>query len=868
MAKDTNIFSTKEVKSVSSKKRGIWTIVWLPAALLLALCAGSLTGILGSYYLNNSRYATEVSALATYRPPQVTKIYADDGETVLAEFAIEKRIPIKEKDIPPLVENALLAIEDVRFYDHMGIDPYRMAGVLVKYASTGKTEGASTITQQLTKNLFLSRDRTFTRKFNEWMMALEIERFYTKRQILEMYMNYVFLGAGAYGFEAGARTYFGKTLKDLNLEEAALLAAIPKSPEYSPTRNSKKALIRRNTVLNQMAKYGYITQAQANEAKAKPIKLADSAYYQSLPKSTAWDYPVEEIRKYLEDKYTTRVAQGGLQVYTTINVEAQKIATSVVRQRLRACDRGKPWRSEYLNILTDQDNKPLTEEKAINRKLKTFKHADWYGDEYAEGEFIKGLVMRINETTDQATVRFGKYSANLTAKDMGRSRSTPKKELKPGYLGEFEILEVDDENQTLKVKLTQTPEVQAAMTTIDAKTGEVVAMVGGYDFHTSKFNNATQALRQTGSCYKPYVYTAAVEDGFTPDTMVSGAPIRRGGWQPHNYNGTSSHPNVPMKTALAKSYNLAAVHLLEQVGIQKGAQMVRRFGISNPMAPSLPSALGASEASLIDMVSAYSVFPNRGIRMEPHLIRKVLDRDGKVLEEWDKKKITSKVTSEYVALTMVEMMRGVTRGGGTASGANAAGHPLAGKTGTVNDWTDAWFIGYTPRYATGVWIGNPKRKVNLGRHMTGGGGALPYFNGFMRKFMKDKKRETFPKPPKVPSEIKALVDQRKREQLERLEKADEAGKKLGGSFKSGKRSGSTTKKTSEESANSNTSTGEKGTDENSNNNKSTVGGDKIIKITKPTPKPSLKPTPRTTPPPPKPTPKKGGTKRKGKKGDG
>lgn len=867
MAKDTNIFSTKEVKSVSTKKRGFWTLVWLPAALLLALSAGSLTGILGSYYLNNSRYATEVSALATYRPPQVTKIYADDGETVLAEFAIEKRIPIKEKDIPPLVEHALLSIEDSRFYDHMGIDPYRMGGVLVKYVSTGKTEGASTITQQLTKNLFLSRDRTFTRKFNEWMMALEIERFYTKRQILEMYMNYVFLGAGAYGFEAGARTYFGKTLKDLNLEEAALLAAIPKSPEYSPTRNMEKARTRRNTVLNQMAKYGYITQSEAEEAKAKPIKLSDSAYYQSLPKSTSWDYPVEEIRKYLEDKYTTRVAQGGLQVYTTINIDAQKIATSVVRQRLRAYDRGKAWRSDYRNILTDDEENPLTEEKDINRRLESFKHADWYGDEYEKGEFIKGLVIRINDTTDQASVRFGRFKANVTAKDMGRSRSTPKKEFKIGYLAEFEILEVDDESQTLTVDLIQTPEVQAAMTTVDAKTGEIVAMVGGYDYHTSKFNNATQGLRQTGSCYKPYVYTAAVEDGFTPETMVSGAPIRRGGWQPHNYNGTSSHPNVPMKTALAKSYNLAAVHLLEQVGIQKGAQMVRRFGISNPMAPSLPSALGASEASLIDMVSAYSVFPNKGVRMEPHLIKKVLDRDGKVLEDWDRKKITSKVTSEYVALTMVEMMRGVTRGGGTASGANAGGHPVAGKTGTVNDWTDAWFIGYTPRYVTGVWIGNPERKVNLGRHMTGGGGALPYFNGFMSQFMKGKKMETFPKAPDVPTEIKALVDQRKREQLERLEKADEAGAKLGGSYKPGKRV-TTTKKVENDSDNSNSSTtGETGTDGDNNNSKPPETGGKTVIIV-PTPQPQVNTTPRRTPPPVKPTPDTGGTKRKGKKGDG
>ncbi len=869
---ESSILQTKEVKSVKSgKKKSLWRMIWFPTALILALAAGGLTGVLGSYYLNNSRYSTEVSALATYRPPQVTKIYADDGETILAEFAIEKRIPIKYKDIPPAVEDSLLAIEDYRFKKHIGIDFYRLGGVIVKNITTGSKEGASTITQQLVKNLFLSKEQTYTRKISEWMMALEVERFYTKNQILEMYMNYVFLGAGAYGFEAGSRIYFSKTLKDLTLEEAALLAAIPKSPSnYSPTRSLEKAKRRRNIVLDQMRKYfpDKYSQSEINTAKGTEIKLSDSAYYQSLPKSTAWDYPVEEVRKYLEQKYTTRVAQGGLEVYTTINVEAQEIATRVVRKRLRSYARNRKWRSEYLEVLTDQNNKPLTDEKDIARKLRSFKHADWYEDNYEKGEFIKGLVMRINSVDDEATIRFGKYNANLTSKNMGRSRSTPKKELKVGYLAEFEVLSVDEENETLTVKLTQTPEVQAAMTTVNAKTGEIVSMIGGYDFHTSKFNNATQGLRQTGSCYKPFVYAAAVEDGFTPNTIVSGAPIKRGGWQPHNYNGTTSHPNVPMKTALAKSYNLAAVHLLQQVGIQSGAQMVRRLGIKNPMAPSLPSALGASEASLIDMVSAYSTFPNAGVRVQPHLIRKVLDRDGKVLEEWEK--TSFKVTSEYVALTIVDMMRGVTRGGGTAPGANAAGHPLAGKTGTVNDWTDAWFIGYTPTYVTGVWVGNPKRKENLGRHMTGGGGALPYFNGFMSQFMRGKKRVSFPKPPKIPTEIKSLVEQRKREQLEKLEKADADGRTLGGRLKTGTKTRST--KTKTKTGESKTITledlknGETGGAKSDTNK---TGGGDGGKKTSQTPKPlGGKPTPaKTKPPTQKPTPKRG-TRRKGKKGDG
>lgn len=847
MARERKIVE-REVGSIDNGNGFLTKLVWLLVALLLALAAGGLTGLIASYYLNNSRYSVEVSALATYRPPQVTTIYADDGETVLAEFAIEKRIPIKEQDIPKNVENALLAVEDYRYYNHIGIDPYRIAGAVFKNITTGSSEGASTITQQLAKNLFLYKDQTYTRKVNEWMVALQIERFYTKRQILEMYMNYVFLGAGAYGFEAGARTYFGKSLKDLNLEESALLAAIPKSPEYSPTRNMQKAEMRRNIVLDQMAKYGYITESEAAAAKAKPIKLADTAYYQSLPKSTAWDYPVEEIRKYLEEKYTTRVAQGGLKVYTTINVEGQKLATKAIRERLRAYDRGRKWRSEYQNVLVDADRQPLTDEKDISKTLNSFKHADWYGDEYEEGEYIKGLVVSQNSNADEVGVRFGRYKAVVRSGNMGRSGKRPKEELKPGSLAEFLVKKVDNKNQMLEVELSQVPEVQASIVCINAKNGEIVTMVGGYDFHTNKFNNATQGLRQTGSAYKPFIYTAAVEDGMTPDMLVSGAPIKRGGWQPTNYGGAPSHPNVPMRIALAKSYNIAAVHLLEQVGIQAGAQMVRRFGISNPMAPSLPSALGASEASLLEMVSAYSSFPNKGVRVHPHLIRKVYSRDGSLLEEWDG--ASSRVTSEYVALTMVDMMRGVVAGGGTASGASAGGHPLAGKTGTVNNETDVWFIGYTPSYVTGVWMGNPERKVSLGAGMTGGHGAVPYFNAFMIPFMKDKPRESFPGVPPIPADIRTLIERNKREELEKLEKADQAAIKSG-AITTTETTGETPTRTENGSNPSGTETTKPTQTENS------------PPVAKP---PATKPPAKETAPSENDKPE--GTKRKGKKGDG
>jgi len=746
---------------------------WLPAVILLALSAGGLTGIIAAYELNYSRAANEVAALATYRPSVVTRVYADDGETVIGEFALEKRIPLKYEEIPPVLKNAILAVEDVRFYDHIGIDPIRIVGAGWKNLTTDKVEGGSTLTQQLTKNLFLSKEQTLKRKVNEWILALQIERYYTKNQIMELYVNHMFLGANAYGMEAGAETYFGKQAKDLTLAEAALLAGVPKAPsDYSPTSNPAKAKERRDLVLDLMAKNGFASQADVDAAKAKPIQLADTAYYQSQPRSSVYDYPVEYIRQELEDKYTTRVAQGGLSVYTTINVEAQKRAYDVLRAGLRTYDRTHTsWRSSYTMIPTPINN---GEGPATQTELNNYKHPDWYGNDYETGRHLMGLIMKVDRARNEANVRFGNFTSTLTAADMGWGKRQPKDEFKAGHLAEFEIKEVDEKSRRLKVELSQVPSVQGAMMTLNAKTGEIVSMIGGYDFYTNKFNNAIQAYRQTGSCFKPFIYTAAVEWGMTPDTTVSGAPISIGDWQPHNYDGSTGCSDMPMKTALAKSMNIPAVHLLQTVGIQTGAQMVRRFGIKVPMSPYLPSALGATEVPLDQMVSAYSAFPNKGIRVEPHLIRKVLDRDGGPLEEWER--TTYKVMNEYVALTMVSMMRGVVTGG-TATAAMSLGVPVAGKTGTVNDHTDVWFIGYTPTYVTGVWMGYPGKKKPLGNDMTGAHGALPMFVDFMKTFLKDKPKEEFPKAPNMPEDMKELFRQRQRElAAERAEFAADANK--------------------------------------------------------------------------------------------
>jgi penicillin-binding protein 1A len=759
-----------------AQRRHIWRRFWLPAVLLLALAAGGLTGIIAAYELNYSRAANEVAALATYRPSVVTRIYADDSKTIIGEFALEKRIPLKYEEIPAVMKNAILAVEDARFYDHVGIDPIRIIGATWKNLTTDRVEGGSTLTQQLAKNLFLSREQTIKRKLNEWALALQIERYYTKNQIMELYANHIFLGANAYGVEAGAETYFGKQAKDLTLGEAALLAGIPKAPgEYSPTIHPEEARKRRDLVLDLMTRNEFASQPEVDAEKAKPIQLADTAYYQSQPKSSPFDYPVEYIRQELEDRYTTRVAQGGLSVYTSINVEAQKKAVGVVRAGLRRYDRSHTgWRSSYTMIPTSVNN---GEGPPNRQELNNYKHPDWYGNDYEPGKYIMGLVMKIDRGRNEAVVRFGSYTATVTAADMGWSRRQPRDELKPGFLAEFAIKEVDKKDRRLQVELSQVPAVQGAMMTLNAKTGEIITMVGGYDFYTNKFNNATQAYRQTGSAFKPFVYTAAVEWGMTPDTMVSGAPITMGDWQPHNYDGSLGNADLPLKMALAKSMNIPAVHLLQTVGIQTGAQMVRRFGIKVPMAPYLPSALGATEVPLDQMVSAYSAFPNKGIRVEPHMIRRVLDRDGAVLEEWEK--TTYKVVNEYVALTMVSMMRGVVEFG-TATAARSLGVPLAGKTGTVNDHTDVWFMGYTPTYVTGVWMGYPSKKKPLGNDMTGGVGALPFFIDFMKDFLKDKPKEDFPKAPGMPEDMRELFRQRQRElAAERAELAAEAEKLFG-----------------------------------------------------------------------------------------
>ncbi len=745
----------------------------LLALLILSIIAGGLTGLVFAYQAGLTSFAAEVEGLADYRPSEITKVYADDGKTVIGELSLERRIPLASDEIPDTMKKAILAIEDTRFDDHIGIDPIRLfAAAIEDIRRNRRAQGASTLTQQLARLLFLKPEKSFIRKIKEIMYALQIERYYTKEQIMTLYCNQIFLGGGAYGVEAAANYYFSKPVKDLTLDQYALIAALPKAPQqYSPVLHPTPAKNRRNLVLQQMTEAGYITQAEADEAKAKPLGLnLDDARGKS--DKSAYAYFVEDVRQELQrllvaDKHSQDamdIYRAGLSVYTTLDAEAQQQAVEAVRHGLRLYEKRHGWHLKFDNVVASE-----------GASLDSYRHPSWRASAPRVDDTITGLILDPN---DHGTlVSFGNYSAVITVKNTTAiAAKSPAKLFKRGDLAEFVVKAVDESKHTLTVELEPSPEVQGALILLDAKTGEVKAMVGGYDFATSKFNHATQANRQTGSAFKPFIYATAMEQGLKPDDIVDDAPFRRGNWEPHNYDNTYMG-SIPLRKALALSRNIPAVRVLDEVGMSNAQQLVRRIGLPNPMAPFLPSALGATEEPLLAMVSAYSTFPNGGVRVEPVRIKRVVDRDGRVLE--DAKPKSYKVVSEYVAAQMVDMMRGSVEFG-TATRAKSLGRELAGKTGTVNDYTDAWFIGYTPSIACGVWIGFDEKRT-LGKGESGASAALPFWLTFMEQYFKDKPKEKFGKIPELPEDLKRVQLARAHERSDRLRTDIESGDVLPGS---------------------------------------------------------------------------------------
>ncbi len=679
--------------------------------VLLSAAVGATVGLLLVY----STDLPQVEELERYRPSSVTELYDGQGR-VIGTFALQRRVIAAYDDYPEVLRNALISIEDKDFYRHSGINVWRIIGAAYRdIESGGKVQGASTLTMQLARNLFLSPDRSFYRKVQEALLAIQIERRFTKPQIFTLYANQIFLGHGAYGYEAASEYYFSKPAKKLTLEEAALLAGLPKAPQYySPITHPERALRRRNLVLNAMLEDGKITAAQAAEAKSKPLALN----LQKDQNALAPHY-VEEIRRYLEAKYgSDQVLEGGLRVYTSLDMDMQKAARQALLDGLAAYERRHGWRGKLLNVIAE------------GQKIDKYEDPDWDQGPEVNG-YVHAQVMQVSPGA--ADVRFGAHMATLVPADM--SWIQPKAKLKiPEMLHVGDIVYVKvlalDAGGKARVSLEEDSGAEGALVAIDNATGEIKAMVGGRDFNLSKFNRATQALRQVGSSFKPYVYTAVIDEGGSPDDTIVDAPVTfqtaSGPYTPHNYDG-KFEGTITLRRALAQSRNIPALKLADHVGIKTVIDYAHRFGVTANIPAYLPVALGSAEITPLEQTSAFSVFPNDGVRVAPRYITKVTDYEGRILEE-DFSDIKDAVSSR-TARVMTSMLREVVLHG-TAVAASKMPYPLAGKTGTTNDFTDAWFVGFSPTLTCGVWIGYDEKK-SLGDKETGARAALPIWMQFM-----------------------------------------------------------------------------------------------------------------------------------------
>jgi len=693
----------------------------------LAIVAAALFGALAGLLIVYSSDLPQIADLERYRPGSVTVLYDDNGNS-LGTFALQRRVIAKYEDYPKVLRDAVISIEDKEFERHWGIDLWRILGAAYRDLSSGsRAQGASTLTMQLSRNLFLSPDRKFGRKVQEILIAIQIERRFTKEQIFTLYANQIFLGHGVYGFEAGSEYYFGKPAKQLTIEEAATLAGLCKGPSaYSPISNPEKCLRRRNLVINNMMEDGKITAQQAQEAKSRPLAL----HLQSDPNNAA-PYFIEETRRYLEKKFgADQVHEGGLHVYTSLDLELQKVATRALLDGLAAYERRHGWKG-VRNLF------------AAGEDFAQYEHSDW-NHRPEPGSYFHALVLAVTPT--EAEVKIGRYRGVIRAAAMNwTGHRSPAEILSAGDEVYVRVLSVDPGDR-LQLALEQDSGAQAALVAIDNNTGEIRAMVGGRDFDDSKFNRATQALRQTGSSFKPYVYSAAVEDGAMPDDIIVDAPISfpsgAGVWAPHNYDNKYEGA-ITLRHALAESRNVPAIKLAQRVGIKNVIELVHRFGITSEIQPYLPVALGSAEVTLLEHTAAYTVFPNDGVRLSPHSIRKVTDYDGHVMEQ-DYPEVRD-VISARSARIMVELMQGVVKHG-TGIAASKLNHPLAGKTGTTNDFTDAWFMGFSPSMTCGVWVGYDEKKT-LGARETGAQAALPIWIDFMKVAIASQKDEQFPEPP-------------------------------------------------------------------------------------------------------------------------
>jgi len=688
----------------------------LAALLALAVITGSLAGLTLVYSVD----LPQINDLERYRPSTTTDLYDQKGR-IIGSFALERRVIVNYGDFAPILRQAVISIEDKNFESHWGINVFRVIGaVWHDLRNHGRMQGASTLTMQLARNLFLSSERTAARKVQEAYLAIQIERAFTKEQIFTLYGNQIYLGSGMYGFEAGSEFYFGKHAKDLTLTEAALLAGLPKGPSaYSPLFNPEKALRRRNLVLSEMESDGAITHMQAEQARETPLGL-----HIAQPEMSVAPWFQEEVRRELEKRFgSEQVHAAGLRVQTTLDLDLQQTANRAVADGVAAYERRHGWQGKLENVLAEGST------------IEGYNHLDWAvksgpGD-YVHAVVSSALPLEIHARVGRSDVLLIQDDWKWTGQRYGDAL------VKRGDVI-YVHLQNDMEGLSRRATLEEDTGAEGSLMAIDNTTGDVLAMVGGRDFALSQFNRATQAERQTGSSFKPYVYAAAVESGAKPTDIIVDAPVSFGSYTPHNYENDYKGA-MSLTYAFAESRNIPALKLAARVGIHKVIDMAHRFGVTSTIPAYLPVAIGAVEITLEEQVASYAVFPNDGLRVKPRLIRKVENADGITL--WEDSPQVDQVIDQQTARTMMTFLRAVTRMG-TGKEAAQLNHPVGGKTGTTSDFTDAWFLGFSPSVTCGVWVGFDSRQ-SLGEKETGAKAALPIWMTFMKAAIAGKDDEQF-----------------------------------------------------------------------------------------------------------------------------
>ena len=678
-----------------------------------------------------------LEALTDYRPKLPLRVYSEDGY-LISEFGEERRAYIKIEDVPKNLQDAVIAIEDRRFYQHHGVDFKGVLRAAVTNLKGGSKEGASTITMQVARNFFLSSERNFKRKINEALLALKIERSLSKDKILELYINQIYLGQRAYGFAAASQVYYGKPLEKLNLAETALLAGLPKAPSgYNPFINPKRAITRQKEVLHDMFRYGFIDEASYKSALEMPLRFKASKQSRDL----SAEYAAEIVRDSLYQKYQDDIYSSGLNVYTTIRKSNQEAANIAVRDGILEYDIRHAYRGPEKTF--DSSIMQATDQnKAIDDALDEIE---------VFSEMIPAVVTEINDkgtdknktqqikarTKSGEDIEISGIGLALVQKNM-RQKDESKRLLKVGSV--IRLLKGQSTKTNNGWQIVQLPQVEAAFVALDPDTGAVRALVGGFDFNRNKFNHVTQAWRQPGSSFKPFVYSAALEKGLTPASIIEDEPLTftagetgDGEWSPQNYDGTYDGP-IRMRQALVKSKNMVSIRILESIGATYAQDYITRFGFDAKRHPAyLTMALGAGSVTPWQMAGAYAVFANGGYRVKPNLIAKIVDASGKVVfqAKFDQAKNGApRVIDARNAFVMTSMMQDVVRHGTAMKALRLGRGDLAGKTGTTNNSVDAWFAGYNSKQVGVAWIGFDRPR-SLGSNETGGGAALPIWIKYM-----------------------------------------------------------------------------------------------------------------------------------------